>query len=68
MTVDLLLLSKVEESTVIKVGTAMAKTTITIITSMSVKPWLLLSIFLGLRNDFIANIFSKKERDGSLKQ
>jgi len=37
----------------------MAKTTIIIITSMSVKPWLLLSMFLSFRNDFISNIFSR---------
>jgi len=43
------------------VGTAIAKTTITIITSMSVKPWLLLSIFLSFRSDFIEKIFQEKK-------
>ncbi len=67
MTVDLLLLSKVEESIVIKVGTAMPKITIIIIISMSVKPWLLLSVFLSLMNDFILNIFLRNGKRMVLK-
>ncbi len=67
MTVDLLLLSKVEESIVIKVGTAMAKITIIIIISMSVKPWLLLSVFLRFMNDFILNIFLRNGKRTVLK-
>ena len=67
MTVDLLLLSKVEESTVINVGTAMAKITIIIIISMSVKPWLLLSVFLSFMNDFILNIFLRNGKRMVLK-
>ncbi len=67
MSVDLLLLAKVEESIVIKVGTAMAKITIIIIISMSVKPWLLLSVFLSLMNDFILNIFLRNGKRMILK-
>jgi len=67
MSVDLLLLAKVEESIVIKVGTAMAKITIIIIISMSVKPWLLLSVFLSFMNDFILNIFLRNGKRMVLK-